>query len=353
MHADAVDQVTAEVEAYREEPGSAVDRFFTPPVAPLVGADKDGCDKAADNAVSALQELIQSCSSFSPHTKILTWSFEQQLEKSNALEFRATVSFVLGDVPHHFCGGWQTSKKKAQRDAAERVTHYLQNARSSSLPSHAALDPEFLPEDVLQEMESIYDGTPFEGEPALEWKMEDSAGDTMSYRAILTVDVHDVPHHFAGGWCSGENMVAASNAARRDTIERVLWYFGRSDENFAAVKQHADLNAASSRPPPTATNPSAGEAGSPDKQPQLEDKTILMQVQNTLQKVFAKNTPPGERVWVWSYEGDETDPQLFRARVEIPSWNRSFIGGWCKGKKMAQRNACLVVKESLDSLPTQ
>lgn len=349
MHAEVVDPETPEVEAPREapEPGSAAERLLTPPTFSFQGADKDGSgDKAADNAVSALQELIQSCSSFSPHTKILTWSFEQQLEKSNALEFRATVSFVLGDVPHHFCGGWQTSKKKAQRDAAERVTHYLHHARSNSQP-HAALDAEFLPDDVLQEMMSVYDGTPFEGDPVLEWKMEDRpTDDTSEFKAILTFYVHDVPHHFAGGWCSGENMVAASNAARRDTVERVLWYFGRSEENYAAVKHPAELSSASRIQPSVDT-------GSPEKQPQLEDKTILMQVQNTLQKVFAKNTPPGERVWVWSYEGDETDPQVFRARVEIPSWGRSFVGGWCKGKKLAQRNACLTVKESLDLLPSQ
>ena len=32
-----------------------------------------------------------------------------------------------------------------------------------------------------------------------------------------------------------------------------------------------------------------------------DDKTILMQVQNALQKQFAKDTPPGQKVWEWKY----------------------------------------------------
>merc|ERR1719296_250652 len=85
--------------------------------------EKGGMDAA--NAVSQLQEYVQSCSSFSPHTRILTWSFEQQLENETLLQFRATVSFMFNSIPHYFCGGWQSSKKKAQRDTAERVKQYL------------------------------------------------------------------------------------------------------------------------------------------------------------------------------------------------------------------------------------
>merc|ERR1719361_672258 len=57
------------------------------------GRDEDGGEVA--NAVSQLQEYIQGRLSFSPHTKILTWSFETQLENDTALRFRAVVSFVF------------------------------------------------------------------------------------------------------------------------------------------------------------------------------------------------------------------------------------------------------------------
>lgn len=325
-------------------------------------------DKTAENAVSALQELIQSCSSFSPHTKILTWTFDQQLEKGNSLEFRATVSFVLGDVPHHFCGGWQTSKKKAQRDTADRVTHYLQRARQNiegGVPAHAALDIRMIPSDVLEELQAIYDSGGVEVRPpvpegtdgcdfdsTLEWQLEErpsKSSGAVECRATVTFYIHDVPHHFCGGWC--ENRAAESagadggNAARKDAVERVLWYFGKSEEGFQAVERTALTSAG---PPPQLSTAAAASSTSVEKQPGLEDKTILMQVQNTLQKAFAKDTPPGQRVWVWSYEADEQDPQLFRARVDIPAWRRVFFGDWCRGKKLAQRNACLVVKEQVD-----
>merc|ERR1712032_1148870 len=92
---------------------------------------------------------------------------------------------------------------------------------------------------------------------------------------------------------------------------------------------------------------SSGPGAKDSKQP-IEDKTILMQVQNSLQKTFAKDTPPGERVWVWSYESHDQDPQLFKAHVEVPAWSQSFHGDWRRGKKLAQRSACQVVKNILD-----
>jgi len=133
-------------------------------------------------------------------------------------------------------------------------------------------------------------------------------------------------------------------------VERVLWYFGEGEENFGLPEGANHIGEVPPPPQQQQSDPEASQLQSEKQGPQLEDKTILMQVQNTLQKAFAKDTPPGERVWVWSYEGDATDPQLFRARVDIPSWGRTFVGGWCRGKKLAQRNACLVVKDKLDDL---
>jgi len=407
-------------------------------VAPDSGAGDEAAATAAQeaaNAVSLLQEYVQSCTAFSPHKKILTWNFEQQLENETTLQFRATVSFMFNSIPHHFCGGWQSSKKKAQRDTAERVRHYL--ARSFEQPEpgaadttprtpasgnpeghRAAIDPCSLPEVVVEELWAAFEGRSgslsscgSRGEAGeddasgletkLRWQMEersplDVAGTSQSEvcRATVTFFIHTVPHHFAGGWC------ANANQARADTAERVLWYFGMRAEGFAAaadkplpappLQQQAPVqpqphvsspstsicSGAGGASPPrnfgggcsgaphspasstaTASNCSPANgvaaasvaAGTADPSRQaVEDKTVLMQVQNALQKSFARETPPGQRVWVWSYEADEHDPQLFRAHVQVPCWGESFFGDWCRGKKLAQRSACLVVKGQLD-----
>lgn len=59
------------------------------------------------------------------HRAILQWSYEQRMLGDAALEFRATVAFLLDCVPHHSVGTWRTSKKLAQRDAAERALHFF------------------------------------------------------------------------------------------------------------------------------------------------------------------------------------------------------------------------------------
>lgn len=307
------------------------------------------------NVVSLLQEYIQSCSSFSPHTKILTWSFEQQLEGTTSLQFRATVSFIFGGVPHFFTGGWQSSKKKAQRDTAERVRSYLSQKEGSPTNSSSqnagctmfpVLECDSLDETVLQELEEhAACGGSLGRSPEsslLEWEVEErgdaSKGQNCSYRSIVTVYSGTLPHRFRGDWKDSPQR------AHQDTAARVLWYIGKDVEAFTASQPALESNNGSlvnHVPPPVAEK---GES----KDKAVEDKTILMQVQNSLQKTFARDTPPGQRVWVWSYESDAHDPQLFRAHVEVPSWKRSFQGDWCRCKKLAQRNACLVVRKHLN-----
>ena len=58
-------------------------------------------------------------------------------------------------------------------------------------------------------------------------------------------------------------------------------YFGEGNESFAAP------DGAKVSMEPTLPQPQNDSAVSLDKQPQLEDKTVLMQVQNTLQKAMA------------------------------------------------------------------
>lgn len=324
------------------------------------GVDEGGEGPEGTNAVSLLQEYIQGCASFSPHAKILSWSFEQQLYHDTSLQFRATVSFAYGDVgvPHHFCGGWQTSKKKSQRDTAERVRRYLvqrfeRETEADAVP-RAAIDPETVPADVLQALESVHGSSSCASEQTnIAWKVEDRSSPSshrQEFRATLSFVIKVVPHSFAGAWCENPDEACA------DTTERVLWYLGKVS-NVTFTERAGDPSTAGKSPrlltPPPAALPGIGSvaaaaAASSEDQQAVENKTILMQVQNALQKTFSKDTPPGERVWVWSYETGEMDSQLFRAHVEVPAWQQKFTGDWCRGKKLAQRNACLMVKARLD-----
>lgn len=317
----------------------------------------DGSDPT--NSVSLLQEYIQSRSSFSVHSKILTWSFEQQLENDNTLQFKATVSCTFSDVPHHFCGDWQSSKKKAQRDAAERVRRFLRKRRSytaqNGLPP-AGIEADALSDMVTEELIALRS----HGDLELHGRVASSVGaqieeisESCGYRVLLSFPVQGVPHQFAGSWFSSKQEATC------DTAERVLWYFGKGKEAFVpdrnALRQleQSRQHAAA----PAATGPRLGKLlpGTVDEKSKkaVEEKTLLMQVQNALQKTFSKGTPPGQRVWEWDYEPDSRDPQTFRAIVTVPHWEKTFTGAWCKGKKQAQRSTCLIVKSFLESVNGQ
>eukprot|EP00450_Noctiluca_scintillans_P008039 CAMPEP_0194490758 /NCGR_PEP_ID=MMETSP0253-20130528/9860_1 /TAXON_ID=2966 /ORGANISM="Noctiluca scintillans" /LENGTH=235 /DNA_ID=CAMNT_0039331419 /DNA_START=31 /DNA_END=735 /DNA_ORIENTATION=+ len=217
------------------------------------------------NAVSHLHEIVQRFAAVSPHVKVLSWSYEQLL-KNDQLQFRATVSFTL-DVPHHFFGGWQTSKKKAQRHTAERVQHYLM----SSSEVHDAM---------LRSLPAVLGD--LDHNSCTQWELETrSAGLEDGFRATVAFHLHGVPHHFCGSWSS------SADAARRDTTDRVLWYFGKNQGAFEAPKMPKDV-AIPAHIKDQATNSEPQET---------EDKTILMQVQNILQRMFAKSTPCGQPVW--------------------------------------------------------
>lgn len=225
----------------------------------------------------------------------------------------------------------------------------------------------------------------------LEWSLEESpnlansAQGAAQVKALVTFYISKVPHRFFGSWCED------AAEAYKDTAERVLWYFGKGLQAFAtpapgsaasaaaasaadgpaacvapnAVPSTAHLAAALPKSPEKmqqqqgligngASNGAGGESQPLDETEQMvKDKTILMQVQNALQKTFAKDTPPGQRVWVWDYDADASDPQVFRATVLVPAWGRRFLGEWKRGKKAAQRSACLVVRDHLDELGAQ
>lgn len=323
-----------------------------------------GQDPEAQNAVSILQEYIQSCSDFPPHSRILMWNFEKRLQEDSLLQFCATVSFVFKQVPHFFCGSWQTSKKKAQRDTAERVRRYMMK-QGENIPDVDAggirpqADSALVLEDaVREELFSLREHSTSRCQTHVKTEVEERlAQNIKEFRMILLLCINSVPHHFAGAWCTS---VAAATS---DACDRVLWYFGVGESSAF----HGSLNTAgraAEQSPPHQLVQSKAEVqrdnedlddcspggASLAERPPVEEKTILMQVQNTLQKTFAKDTAAGEKVWVWTYNASKDDPQVFRAVAEVPSLGRTFEGDWCRGKKLAQRNACLAVKAYLDSL---
>mmetsp|Transcript_90679 Transcript_90679/g.236150 ORF Transcript_90679/g.236150 Transcript_90679/m.236150 type:complete len:388 (+) Transcript_90679:199-1362(+) len=351
----------------------------------------DGKRGEDQNAVSLLQEDIQRHSLFSPHAKILTWNFQRRLQEDELLQFRAVVSFVFGEAPHHFCGDWQTSKKKAQRDTAERVRNYLEVSNvlkpseevegggGASIRLRSTADAASLPEGVVEELKAVASGEPRSGgtgEEELDWAFEQRAAGTEGaapaerherLKATVTFRIHGFPHRFCGSWCADEG------SASRDTAERVLWYFRKGEQRFAVSERvvseghplwammppqsplFGTASVASSSAVAPASTAGMGRAvpSSPpaaEVSQSVEERTILMQVQNQLQKLLAKDTPPGSKVWSWSYDEDPHDPQLFRARVQITAWRSVFSGDWCRGKKLAQRNACLEVKRALDRM---
>jgi hypothetical protein len=82
-----------------------------------------------------------------------------------------------------------------------------------------------------------------------------------------------------------------------------------------------------------------------------EQKTLLMRVQNRLQKAYVHQLPPGASVWEWSYEfSADAKDKLCRAWVKIHIANQEFKGDWCRGQKKAQFDACEKVQEFLDTL---
>eukprot|EP00397_Hematodinium_sp_SG-2012_P016995 GEMP01017357.1.p1 GENE.GEMP01017357.1~~GEMP01017357.1.p1 ORF type:complete len:327 (+),score=73.69 GEMP01017357.1:599-1579(+) len=284
----------------------------------------------------------------------------------NTLQFRATVSFSFDSIPYHFSGGWQTSKKKSQRDAAERVLYYCKRR-------HIGRSTDGYP-DKLQEIERTDSMT-----SDLQTLVDSLNGGRMTttydergdhedpYRATVSFSVDGIPHNFRGSWASSQELAMA------DLTERIMWFFcGPTEEgdSYAAAKLSSP-SSASSIPPavssptvdpfPDGASPLSSTCKSQDSLPgrgaavesarEARDKTILMQVQNQLQKVLAKEIPPTQRVWAWHYEQSEVDQQMFRARVEVSSMARTFVGDWARGKKLAQRSACLKVQQHLELLP--
>lgn len=192
--------------------------------------------------ISQLQEFVQSSKSFPmpPSCPILQWQYDTRTA-DGALEFRATVAFLLDAVPHHIAGAWHLSKKVAQRDAAERSLGLLVGRWGEwTLLSEA------------KALEVLCEAT---GGP--QWSHSWDPGSGLC-RALVRLELLGVPHTFAGKPCE------TLEAAIADTSKRVLWYFQCPgfDSTFEPDPQ-ALRAAAMEIPTPDATWSKAGEMQAP------------------------------------------------------------------------------------------
>lgn len=266
------------------------------------------------------------------------------------LEFCATVSFIVEGVQHHAAGSWQTSKKNAQRDAAQRALVLLTGHWVGYTACGEALTAgNTLPQGTAEKKLEIFcskilaarGGAP----PCIRCERNDGG-----WQAYITMQLFGVAHTFSGGVCSDKAT------AREDAATRVLWYLkcpGYVD-SFHAGEEAA--TAKKPEVPPLSEWHRAGhgqnEVTNEMQKRAAEQKTLLMRVQNRLQKTFTQQ--PGASVWEWSYEfSSDSADKLSRAWVHIPAAGKEFVGGWCQGQKNAQLNTCERVAEFLDSIKAE
>eukprot|EP00933_Yihiella_yeosuensis_P043983 TRINITY_DN3902_c0_g1_i1.p1 TRINITY_DN3902_c0_g1~~TRINITY_DN3902_c0_g1_i1.p1 ORF type:complete len:404 (+),score=99.73 TRINITY_DN3902_c0_g1_i1:143-1354(+) len=277
-------------------------------------------DSTRKGAISLLQEFVQCSKNFpSPqHRSILQWGFDTRMADFTTLEFRAQVAFLLDGIPHHVAGGWQLSKKLAQRDAAERCLGFFvgswgtflisqsdsnNNAWTNKVTAASHEDPV----DVLTAFCQVFPAC--EGQKP-EWSLS-WEGDRCC--ATLEVNILDVMHKFAGAYHS------SAEEAKTDVSKRILWYlqcpgfenlYEPDPRSQAAVGKELQM-------PPAHW---ASQAAEDESMQAAESKTALMRLQNRLQQVFAGRLQPGQSVWEWAYETDPQDtswPPLCRAKVSI------------------------------------
>jgi hypothetical protein len=275
-----------------------------------------------------------------------------------SLEFRATVAFLLDGVPHHVVGAWQPSKQLAKRDAAERTLGLYvgrwgelavwdqkrdapatalsgmgQNSNNSAL---AALSETHILEDYCGK---ITNDTKLQPRWSHKWEENGLC------QAFVEVKLCEVSHTFAGKPCQDQQ------AAYRDTARRVLWYLQCPGFEECMEPDAEYVRSAAQVIPDPSSSWTKDEDSEGEERQLAERKTTIMRVQNRLQQAFARQLEAGTSVWFWSYERDPKDktwPPLFRATVHVPLAGRTFAGGWLRGQREAQIDACLQISNFLE-----
>jgi len=302
-----------------------------------------------------LQEYVQKDRRFPvvSNRPILQWNFDTRMANAVTLEFRATVSFLLEGVPHHAAGGWYSSKKAAQRDAAERVLGFLHGhwadhsahgkSKTFAVDVSCGLGGQTAADRLSAFCASLVGSS--KGEP-LQWRSQRSGE---GWQVLVDLNVFGgMVHTLQGDVC---HDIAA---AREDTARRALWYLQCPGfENAFKVSEEAVAAETLALPPDSdwqREGPRRDQV-SESQQRAAEQKTMIMRLQNRLQRLLAKQLPQNTSVWEWSYEysGDDAAVPLCCACVRLAVFDREFEGQWCHGQKAAQLNVCSSVEAFLES----
>jgi hypothetical protein len=175
--------------------------------------------------------------------------------------------------------------------------------------------------------------------------------DRNKFQAVAEFDIFGVRHTFPGGLCRSKVE------AKEDCARRVLWYL-----KCPGYESEFEVDCEScifSEPPPLPSETlwhrdgthTEVDVASDAQRLIAEQKTLLMRVQNRLQKAYVHQLPAGASVWDWSYEfSSDAKDKLCRAWVKIHIADKEFKGEWCRGQKKAQFDACERVQEFLDTI---
>jgi hypothetical protein len=294
---------------------------------------------------------------------------------SSNLEFRATVRFLLDRVPHHATGTWQTGKKNAMRDAAERAVA-LFVTRWGDVVAQTSQDPLPLegggvarcikqqdPEveqgvsssdasrtaatlEIAQELEryclslSSHGQTPILSENSrVRWIHKQ---DNQGYVAFADLELVGVTHTFCG---PRRNSLAD---ACEETSRRLLWYLQCPgfEDTF-----DADLDFDIAKDIPEAPKDwIRQDAPENEAKEEAEEKTAVMRLQNRLQQAYAKQIAPKTSAITWNIEKKSS---MVCATAYIPAIGKDFTSEWRRGQRDAKIDACKKVSKFLDENPPE
>lgn len=312
-------------------------------------------DETGKGPIAMLQEFVQCSKAFPlpPNYSALQWTYVERAASKASLEYRATVAFYLEGVPHHAVGGWQPSKKQAQRDAADRALRLFVGKWAEDIkvqPEEAAWrsrssvagDEECLLVEFCAQLPACAGSGP----PTWNVEAQEDSPDDSRCFAIVELHLHGVPHHLAG---SPQRDAAA---ARADAARRALWYL--QCPGFEDLFQAERMGV-----PREIGKPQGGWLCDDSNQAidEARRKTAVMRLQNRLQQTFARHLPAGQGVWHWNFESepDEGAPggdwqTLYRAQVTVPVLGKTFSGDWAGGQHDAQLDVIARVSTYLDDM---
>lgn len=329
---------------------------YETPMTPMNSGSSSETPKemSAASAISLLQEFVQSSRQFRHPAKIsiLNWDYAERMKEENKLEFRATVGFYLDGIVHHVVGDWCTSKKTAKSDVAERALvlfvgsygallnqdaeeeeqHQIQEITEEAngdSPAQTVKEVRIL-EDFCRQMSAVTQTAP-------SWSINKIDDDKYEAQALL--NLMGVPH-----WLQGPVMPSEEEAYAQLAL-RMLWYLGSPE--LSENEFEPDPKGEIPEPPNNWLDENLEESNA-----QVERKTLLIRVQNRVQKKYSRDLKPGEKVFYWDFEYESPPRARCKAICHIPVAGQTFASGWNEGPQDAKFDACMQVNAFLDGPST-